>query len=108
MRSSLTPDRLRIRTTYGIFDVINISEHGLGVEGDFFLGCQHHLEGDLLSPDRQCMEQIDQALLGTITLQVVWGRKIGANRFRHGLRITSLSHRQREYLGQIIGQAAAA
>lgn len=100
-RFHVLDNSLNIHLEKGVFKIYDLSDHGMGVVGDFFLGVNHKFTGKIVSTDPELNELFEQSLLSELKFTVKWSRK-SAGLYKHGLEVHFTNQAQSQRFKDII------
>ena len=73
-------------------ELANFSLGGLGINSPVYWGRKTVIEVSFV--DEKVSEKLKDDFISPFQVEIVWGIKIGRNKFRHGVKIVGLSKKQ--------------
>lgn len=96
-----------LKSAYGDFRVKDLSQNGMGVMGEAFIGRKAILDVEIEPEDGAIRLRLGQALLNKVQVEVRWCRERGGL-YEHGLRLVGLNDLQKSTLYSVLKLAADA
>ena len=90
----------------GTFKVVNFSKAGFGVVSDVFVGRSAVFEVELRLSDPILQKRLDNGMLSSIFINVIWSRASKDGKYKHGLKMTGLNDSQLSYLHLLLTEIA--